>query len=72
MPQPSAKAENYYVSAPYDEAFDIGYPQENLEGEMYNYRCKFCKISTTDINGRLENHANTCEYRLRQSSRSAG
>ncbi len=58
------KAENYYETAPYHEAFDIEYPQENLEGEMYQYRCKSCKILTTEINGRLENHAPDCAYRL--------
>ena len=59
-----APADQYYQSSPYREAFDIEYPQENLEGEMCKYRCKFCKIITTDINGRLENHAPDCEYRL--------
>lgn len=59
----------YYSTSPYQEAFDIGYPQENLEGEMYKYRCKFCKIITTDINGRVENHAPDCEYRLSYGSR---
>ena len=49
---------------PYKEAFDIDYPQENLEGELYKYRCKHCKLLTTDINGRLENHAPDCAYRL--------
>ena len=61
-------AGDYYTSAPYHAAFDIGYPQENLEGEMYKYRCAFCKKLTTDINGRLENHANDCDYRLRLQS----
>ena len=54
----------FYERAPYAEAFDIDYPQENLEGEMYKYRCKSCKKLTTDINGKLENHAPDCEYRL--------
>ena len=43
MSSESAKAGDYYGAAPYDQAFDIGYPQENLEGEMYKYRCKYCK-----------------------------
>ena len=63
------KAENYYGSSPYRAAFDIEYPQEHVEGEMYKYRCKFCKRITTDINGRLENHAHDCAYRLRQMRR---
>jgi hypothetical protein len=61
----SSKAEDYYKTAPYQEAFDIGYPQENLEGQMYVYRCKFCKRLTTEINGVVANHAADCEYRLR-------
>ena len=63
-PNPNPVASNYYVTAPYQAAFDIEYPQENLEGEMYKYRCKSCKIITTDINGLLENHAADCAYRL--------
>ena len=59
-------AATFYVRSPYDAAFDIGYPQENLEGEMYKYRCRSCKKLTTEINGRLENHAEDCEYRLRR------
>ena len=57
------KSTAFYDRAPYAAAFDVGYPQENLEGEMYKYRCKSCKRLTTDINGRLENHAEDCEYR---------
>ncbi|MPZ47000.1 MAG: hypothetical protein GEV05_27275 [Betaproteobacteria bacterium] len=56
--------DTFYHRPPYSEGFDIGYPQENLEGEMYKYRCRYCKRLTTDINGRLENHAEDCEYRL--------
>ena len=59
----------FYASSPYKDAFDIEYPQENLEGEMYKYRYKFCKRLTTDINGRVENHAEDCAYRLQQMSR---
>jgi DNA-directed RNA polymerase subunit RPC12/RpoP len=58
------ESERFYSRSPYAEAFDIGYPQENLEGEMHKYRCKFCKKETTEINGRLENHGEDCEYRL--------
>ncbi len=58
----------FYVHSPYVEAFDIEYPQENLEGEMHKYRCRSCKRLTTDINGRLQNHADDCEYRLRRMS----
>ena len=60
----SPDTDTFYQRSPYAEGFDIGYPQENLEGEMYKYRCRSCKRLTTDINGRLENHAEDCEYRL--------
>ena len=61
----SAESEGreFYEQQPYAEAFDISYPQENLEGEMYKYRCRYCKKLTTEINGKLENHAEDCEYR---------
>lgn len=71
MPKESANAGQYYSSAPYKDAFDIGYPQENLEGQMYVYRCKFCKKLTTEINGRVENHAPDCEYRLSRTHHGA-
>ena len=71
MPQEQESAGSFYNRSPYAEAFDIGYPQENLEGEMYKYRCAYCKRLTTDINGRLENHADDCEYRLAKA-RAAG
>jgi hypothetical protein len=68
----SSETNVFYDRSPYAEAFDIGYPQENLEGEMYKYRCKHCKRLTTDINGRLENHAEDCEYRLARMRARAG
>ena len=64
----SQTAGDFYNSSPYQEAFDIDYPQENLEGQMYQYRCKSCKIITTDINGRLENHAADCAYRVSRTT----
>lgn len=64
MPKASADTESFYSRAPYAGAFDIDYPQENLEGEMYKYRCRSCKKLTTEINGRLENHVVDCHYRL--------
>ena len=67
MSKDPTTAEFFYGRTPYDAAFDIDYPQENLEGEMYKYRCRFCKKLTTDINGRLENHAEDCEYRLQRT-----
>jgi DNA-directed RNA polymerase subunit RPC12/RpoP len=64
MQKDSANAGEYYASAPYKDAFDIEYPQENLQGQMYVYRCTFCKKLTTEINGLVDNHAPDCEYRL--------
>ena len=57
----------FYARAPYAEAFDIEYPQENVEGEMYKYRCRYCKRLTTEINGRLDGHALDCTYRVEGS-----
>jgi len=71
MPKELPKPGNFYVGSPYKDAFDIEYPQENLEGEMYKYRCKFCKKLTTEINGRLDNHADDCAYRLVRMRRGA-
>jgi DNA-directed RNA polymerase subunit RPC12/RpoP len=45
--------------------FYIDYPQEHIEGQMYRYRCIHCKEETTIINGRLEGHLPTCEYRIK-------
>lgn len=42
----------------------INYPQEVIPGEQYKYRCRSCYRSTIDIGGRLEGHADDCEYRL--------
>ena len=44
--------------------FYIDYPQEHLEGQAHNYRCVYCKVVTTTINGRLEGHLPSCEYRI--------
>ncbi len=42
----------------------IDYPQEHLEGHMHQYRCVSCKVETTTINGKLEGHLPTCQYRM--------
>lgn len=44
--------------------FYIDYPQESFEGQAHRYRCSFCKEETTKINGRLEGHLPSCEYRM--------
>lgn len=43
----------------------IDYPQEPFEDQMHKYRCVYCKMETTIINGRLEGHLPTCEYRIK-------
>lgn len=43
----------------------IDYPQEHVEGQAHTYRCVFCKVVTTTINGALEGHLPNCEYRLK-------
>jgi DNA-directed RNA polymerase subunit RPC12/RpoP len=45
--------------------FYIDYPQESYEGQMHRYRCALCKEETTKINGNLEGHLPTCEYRIK-------
>ncbi len=45
--------------------FYIDYPQEHVEGQAHTYRCAYCKVITTTINGRLEGHLPTCEYRIK-------
>jgi len=46
----------------------IDYPQEHLEGQLHRYQCIYCKVETTIINGRLEGHLPSCEYRLKLES----
>jgi hypothetical protein len=41
----------------------IDYPQEHVEGALHRYRCSLCKVETTKINGMLEGHLPSCEYR---------
>jgi len=43
----------------------IDYPQEHVEGQAHTYRCVYCKVITTTINGSIEGHLPTCEYRLK-------
>lgn len=49
--------------------FYIDYPQEHVEGKDHTYRCAYCKVITTTINGRLEGHLPTCTYRIEQEKR---
>ena len=43
----------------------IDYPQEHVEGQAHTYRCLYCKIITTKINGSLQGHLPNCDYRLK-------
>ncbi|HEY3300405.1 MAG TPA: hypothetical protein VGJ90_06475 [Methylophilaceae bacterium] len=43
----------------------IDFPQEHVEGQAHTYRCIYCKVVTTKINGSLQGHLPTCEYRLK-------
>jgi hypothetical protein len=43
----------------------IDYPQEHVEGQAHTYRCAYCKIVTTKVNGSLQGHLPTCDYRLK-------
>lgn len=47
--------------------FYIDYPQDS-DSKTHTHWCKFCKISTTIINGKLENHEPRCEYRLQKET----
>ena len=49
--------------------FYIDYPQEHVEGQAHTYRCAYCKVITTTINGKLEGHLPSCEYRQRMENR---
>ena len=57
-----------YVQRQYQimkKAYYIDYPQEHVEGQAHTYRCVYCKVVTTKINGSLEGHLPSCEYRIK-------
>ena len=62
-------SDNFTNRPPYKDVFDIGYPQEPVEGQMNVYCCRYCKLLTTQINGLLDNHKPDCEYRLLKPKR---
>ena len=49
--------------------FYIDYPQEPVEGKDFTYRCAYCKVITTTINGKLEGHLPSCTYRKQQENK---
>ena len=46
------------------DKFVVNYPQERLDGELYKYCCVYCKIDTLTIRGKLENHSQSCKFRI--------
>jgi hypothetical protein len=44
--------------------FYIDYPQEKIEEGSNIYRCSICKEKALTINGILENHKASCNYRI--------
>ena len=42
----------------------IDYPQQHVEGQAHTYQCVYCKVVTTKINGSLQGHLPSCDYRL--------
>ncbi|HSH72323.1 MAG TPA: hypothetical protein VK974_04620 [Methylophilaceae bacterium] len=47
------------------KTYYIDYPQEHVEGQAHTYRCVSCKEITTKINGSIEGHLPSCEYRVK-------
>jgi DNA-directed RNA polymerase subunit RPC12/RpoP len=48
--------------------FYIDYPQEHIEAQLHRYRCVHCKEETTTINGQLDGHLPSCEYRIKMEN----
>lgn len=47
-------------------SYDTGYPTEKISKDNPYYCCAYCGISEPQINGKIENHASDCEYRLKK------
>ena len=45
--------------------FYIDDPQQHVEGQAHTYQCVYCKVVTTKINGSLQGHLPSCDYRLK-------
>lgn len=44
--------------------YNVDYPKKKMgKGNPY-YCCRFCSRTDPEINGKIENHAANCEYRL--------
>ena len=44
-------------------AYDSGYPTEPVGGSNPYYRCVYCKLTDPQINGEINNHLLSCQYR---------
>jgi len=49
-----------------NEVYYSDYENEPIGDNNPYYRCIHCKISDPEINGRLEGHAEWCEYRIKK------
>jgi len=52
-----------------EEEYRNDYPSEPIGGDNPYYCCSFCKISDPQINGRLEGHAENCEWRIKEEAK---
>jgi hypothetical protein len=43
------------------------YPTKSMGGGNPYYCCSYCGISDPQINGKLHNHEETCEYRIKKT-----
>lgn len=48
------------------ETYDTGYPTVPIGGGNPYWCCQYCRRPDPQINGILENHLSTCEYRQRR------
>lgn len=49
-----------------EKIYYYDYEKEPIGGGNPYYRCTDCKISDPQINGRLDGHAEWCEYRIQK------
>ena len=52
-----------------DTGYHSDYPKEPFGGSNPYYCCSFCKLGDPQINGKIENHASWCEYRISKETR---
>ena len=49
--------------------YNCDYPNEPIGNGNPYYCCSYCKISDPEINGTIEGHASSCEWRLLQEKK---